>query len=69
MAKVILCLLLLLFLAGCVDKSNSIKLCKDKGFDFYKVDFGCDTVCINIETGEKHTFDGRCHAVVEYNGG
>ncbi len=55
----------MLLIAGCVDKSSAIIKCQEKGYQFYEVTkFSCDTVCMDMETGEKHTFEGTCR--VEY---
>lgn len=68
MNKISMFLVFVLLLTSCVDKSSSVRLCDEKGLQFYKTTVGCDTVCINIETGEKHTYEGNCRAVIEYNG-
>jgi len=53
-------ILTLLLITGCVDKSTAITKCEEKGYQFYQVTLGCDTVCIDTETGEKHTYEGNC---------
>lgn len=66
-AVILLCLLLLTILAGCIDRTNSIRLCEQKNLSFYKVTPTCDIVCINLATGEKHTFDGQCRTSVKFS--
>jgi len=58
-------LIAILLISGCVDKSSAIIKCQDKGYQFYELTLGCDTVCIDTETGEKHTYDGNCRVEVK----
>jgi PBP1b-binding outer membrane lipoprotein LpoB len=69
MKKIIFALILLLLIAGCVDKTASIGVCEKKGYQFYDTTWSCDIICIDIETQEKHTYDGNCNLNIKYDKG
>lgn len=60
-------ILLLLLLAGCVDKSSSIKFCADKGLQYFgrASMTSCDIACINSTSGQMFYYDGSCDVVIK----
>ena len=65
--KTVLILLLVIMIAGCVDKSESIKFCADKGMQYYgrAGATSCDIICINSTSSEFFFFDGKCDIMIK----
>jgi len=55
-----LLIIFLLVLNGCVDNTSSIHHCDKLGLQYTGKILGCDVECINVSTGEKFLFDGKC---------
>jgi len=55
----IVLLLVLLLLAGCIDRSQAIQLCADKGLQYTGKVLTKDIQCVNSTSGQLYIFYGE----------
>lgn len=65
MSKLIFLILLLLLLSGCIDRSEAIKVCSDKGLQYTGKLFTGNIQCVNATSGQLYEYKGNIDIIVK----